>query len=138
MGGKISVKSKVKQGSIFLFTVIIKYKGEDTLSHQVVDYNVKSSSSNITLEAPVQEAEIEGRGNGEPKMPDSESISNNKSENPVPKNGKRLLLVEDNDMNRKVDLDHPDWIVWVDVVGRQTAISLLRPEEIFSLGLPHP
>jgi tRNA acetyltransferase TAN1 len=42
------------------------------------------------------------------------------------------------DIHRKVDLNHPDWIVWVDVVGRQTAISLLKPEEIFSLGLPHP
>jgi tRNA acetyltransferase TAN1 len=42
------------------------------------------------------------------------------------------------DIEQKVDLDHPDWIVWVDVVGRQTAISLLRPEEIFSLGLPYP
>jgi tRNA acetyltransferase TAN1 len=41
-------------------------------------------------------------------------------------------------INQRVDLSHPDWIVWVDVVGRQTAISLLRPGEIFSLGLPHP
>jgi tRNA acetyltransferase TAN1 len=39
-------------------------------------------------------------------------------------------------MERTVNLDHPDWIVWVDVVGRETAISLLRPTEIFSLGLP--
>lgn len=40
------------------------------------------------------------------------------------------------DIPRKVNLRNPDWIVWVDVIGRQTAISLLRPEEIFSLGLP--
>jgi tRNA(Ser,Leu) C12 N-acetylase TAN1 len=38
------------------------------------------------------------------------------------------------DIERKVDLDHPDWIVWVDCVGWRTAVSLLRPEEIFSLG----
>jgi tRNA acetyltransferase TAN1 len=42
------------------------------------------------------------------------------------------------DIARKVELNHPDWIVWVDVVGRRTAISLLKPEDIFSLGLPHP
>jgi len=41
-------------------------------------------------------------------------------------------------IDRQVDLNHPDWIIWVDVIGRWTAISLLRPDEIFSLGLPHP
>ena len=41
-------------------------------------------------------------------------------------------------IDRKVNLSRPDWIVWVDVVGLRTAISLLRAEDIFSLGLPHP
>ena len=40
-------------------------------------------------------------------------------------------------IDRKVRLDNPDWIVWVDVVGREAAISLLRPTEIFSLNLSH-
>jgi tRNA acetyltransferase TAN1 len=40
------------------------------------------------------------------------------------------------DIERKVNLSHPDRIVWVDVVGRQTAISLLKPDEIFSIGMP--
>jgi tRNA acetyltransferase TAN1 len=35
-------------------------------------------------------------------------------------------------IDRKVDLTHPDKIVWVDVIGRETAISILTPEEIFS------
>lgn len=39
-------------------------------------------------------------------------------------------------IDRKVDLRNPDWIVWVDVVGNETAISLLKPGDIFSLGLP--
>lgn len=38
-------------------------------------------------------------------------------------------------IDRKVDLSHPDKIVWVDVVGRKTAISVLKPEEIFSVML---
>ncbi len=33
---------------------------------------------------------------------------------------------------RKVDLSHPDWLVWVDVLGNRTAVSLLRPADIFS------
>lgn len=41
------------------------------------------------------------------------------------------------DIEPKVDLSNPDCILWVDVIGRQTAISLLKPEEIFSLGLSH-
>lgn len=40
-------------------------------------------------------------------------------------------------IDQKVNLDNPDWLVWVDVLGRDTALSLLRPDEIFSLNLPH-
>jgi SagB-type dehydrogenase family enzyme len=36
-------------------------------------------------------------------------------------------------IDRKVDLDHPDRLVRVDVVGEQVAVSVLRPDEIFSL-----
>lgn len=42
------------------------------------------------------------------------------------------------DITRKVDLTRPDWTIWVDVLGPRTAVSLLKPGEIFSLGLPHP
>lgn len=35
-------------------------------------------------------------------------------------------------IDRKVDLSNPDKIVWIDVLGRQTAIAVLKPEEIFS------
>jgi len=41
-------------------------------------------------------------------------------------------------IDRKVDLGHPDRILWIDVLGRETAVSLLRSGEVFSLGLPHP
>jgi tRNA(Ser,Leu) C12 N-acetylase TAN1 len=36
-------------------------------------------------------------------------------------------------IDRRVDLGHPDWIIWVDVVGRQTAVSLLKPQDVFSI-----
>lgn len=39
-------------------------------------------------------------------------------------------------IDRKVDLDHPDKLVRVDILGRQTAISVLRPGEIFSTTAP--
>jgi tRNA(Ser,Leu) C12 N-acetylase TAN1 len=39
-------------------------------------------------------------------------------------------------IDRKVDLDHPDRIVRIDVVGPRTAISVLRPDEVFSTGRP--
>jgi tRNA(Ser,Leu) C12 N-acetylase TAN1 len=39
------------------------------------------------------------------------------------------------DIDRKVDLSHPDWIVWVDVLDGETAISLLKPQDIFSIGV---
>lgn len=37
-------------------------------------------------------------------------------------------------IRQKVDLGRPDVIVRVDVVGRRTAISLLKPDEVFSIG----
>jgi tRNA(Ser,Leu) C12 N-acetylase TAN1 len=40
------------------------------------------------------------------------------------------------DIDRKVDLGNPDRIIWVDVIGPETAISLLSPEEIFSITRP--
>ncbi len=41
-------------------------------------------------------------------------------------------------IHRTVDLTNPDWIVRVDVLGQQTAVSLLRPDEVFSIGSPYP
>lgn len=37
------------------------------------------------------------------------------------------------DIDRKVDLSHPDKIVWVDVIGNETAVSVLKPDEVFSV-----
>jgi tRNA(Ser,Leu) C12 N-acetylase TAN1 len=42
------------------------------------------------------------------------------------------------DIDRKVDLDNPDRIIWVDIIGPETAISLLSPDEIFSITRPVP
>lgn len=39
-------------------------------------------------------------------------------------------------IDRKVDLDHPDKLVRIDILGRQTAVSVLRPGEIFSTTAP--
>jgi tRNA(Ser,Leu) C12 N-acetylase TAN1 len=36
-------------------------------------------------------------------------------------------------LDRKVDLDHPDKLVRLDVVGKRTALSVLRPGDIFSV-----
>ena len=36
-------------------------------------------------------------------------------------------------IDRKVDLNHPDKLVRIDVLGNQTAISVLRPSDMFSV-----
>jgi tRNA acetyltransferase TAN1 len=36
-------------------------------------------------------------------------------------------------INRKVDLEDPDWIVLVEVIGEVTGLSILRPEDILSV-----
>mgnify|MGYP005848806497 FL=1 len=40
-------------------------------------------------------------------------------------------------IDRTVNLDRPDWLVRVDVLGPRTAVSVLRPGEVFSLGARH-
>lgn len=39
-------------------------------------------------------------------------------------------------IDRRVNLDRPDKLVRVDIVGRQTAVSVLRPGDIFSVNAP--
>jgi tRNA acetyltransferase TAN1 len=36
-----------------------------------------------------------------------------------------------NEIHNKVDLENPDWILLVEVIGRQTGISLIKPYQIF-------
>ncbi|MEM2340573.1 MAG: THUMP domain-containing protein [Candidatus Bathyarchaeia archaeon] len=36
-------------------------------------------------------------------------------------------------IDRKVDLENPDWIVLVEVIGTITGLSILRPDEILSV-----
>lgn len=48
-----------------------------------------------------------------------------------------IVLYLTKELTGEVNLDNPDKIIWVDVLGRKTAISLLQPEDIFSLNLPH-
>jgi tRNA acetyltransferase TAN1 len=40
------------------------------------------------------------------------------------------------DIDRRVDLRAPDWILRVDMLGPLTAISLLKPDETFSIRAP--
>ena len=35
-------------------------------------------------------------------------------------------------IDRKVNLSQPDKIVWIDILGNDTAVSILKPDEIFS------
>ena len=35
------------------------------------------------------------------------------------------------DISRKVNLSQPDKIIWLDVIGNETAVSKLKPDEIF-------
>lgn len=35
-------------------------------------------------------------------------------------------------VDRKVDLDDPDWVVLVEVVGEEAGVSVVRPDQVFS------
>ena len=36
------------------------------------------------------------------------------------------------EIDNKVDLENPNWVVLVEIVGRWTGISVLKPNQIFS------
>ena len=38
-------------------------------------------------------------------------------------------------IDRRVNLTNPDKIVWIDIIGRRTAVSILEPNDIFSVVL---
>ena len=40
------------------------------------------------------------------------------------------------DIPQKVELGNPDWSLYVNVVGEESAISLLKQDEVFSVGRP--
>lgn len=44
-----------------------------------------------------------------------------------------IVMALAKDIDRKVNLSHPDKIVWIDVIGNETAVSVLKPDEIFSV-----
>jgi tRNA acetyltransferase TAN1 len=41
-------------------------------------------------------------------------------------------------VDRKVNLENPDWIVLIEVLGGVTGVSVLRPSQILSLGKTEP
>ena len=36
-------------------------------------------------------------------------------------------------IDRKVDLEHPDWIVLIEIVGRYTGVSVVRPDALLNI-----
>ena len=36
-------------------------------------------------------------------------------------------------INRKVDLEHPDWVILIEIVGKYTGISVVRPDALLNI-----
>jgi len=36
-------------------------------------------------------------------------------------------------IDRRVDLEHPDWVVLIEIVGRYTGVSVIRPEALLNI-----
>jgi tRNA acetyltransferase TAN1 len=43
-----------------------------------------------------------------------------------------IIATVGSEINNRVDLENPDWIVLVEIIGKLVGISVLRPKEIFS------
>lgn len=46
---------------------------------------------------------------------------------------KDIIEAAAGDLNRRVDLKNPDWILQIEVLGRLTGISLLKPSDILAV-----
>lgn len=48
---------------------------------------------------------------------------------------KRSQLVEEiaADIHNPVNLKNPDWIVWIEIIGNSTGISILKPDDVLSV-----
>ncbi len=46
--------------------------------------------------------------------------------------GPEIIKETANHISRKVDLDNPDWIVLIEIVGSMTGVSVIKPEAILS------
>jgi tRNA acetyltransferase TAN1 len=45
---------------------------------------------------------------------------------------KEIISAVTSDIDRKVSLDNPNWIIWIQIVNRLAGISILRSNQIFS------
>jgi tRNA acetyltransferase TAN1 len=43
-----------------------------------------------------------------------------------------IIATVGSEIDNRVDLENPDWIVLVEIIGKLVGISVLRPNEIFS------
>ena len=46
---------------------------------------------------------------------------------------KDIIEAAAGDLNRRVDLKNPDWILQIEVLGRLTGISLLKPNDVLAI-----
>ncbi len=46
---------------------------------------------------------------------------------------REIVLAIASRITNKVDLDYPDWIILVEILGKKTGISVLRPEHLLSI-----
>jgi tRNA acetyltransferase TAN1 len=46
---------------------------------------------------------------------------------------RELIEAAASQIARKVDLEDPDWVVLIEVVGRETGVSVVRPDKVLSI-----
>ena len=67
------------------------------------------------------------------KIPEDESFRITVEKRHTPLSSSEIIEAAAKNINRRVDLRNPDWIVLVEVIGAYTGISVLKPGQILSL-----
>lgn len=45
---------------------------------------------------------------------------------------KEIIDITTENLTQSVNLDHPEWIIMIQIIGKYTGISVLRPDQIFN------
>ncbi len=67
------------------------------------------------------------------KIPEDQSFRITVEKRHTSLSSSEIIEAAAKNINRRVDLKNPDWIVLIEVVGAYTGISVLKPDQILSL-----
>ncbi|MEW5840514.1 THUMP domain-containing protein [Nitrososphaera sp.] len=99
-----------------------------------VRYILRALPVEKVVPAPVELEDIQGAAGelASKKMGTDETFRITVEKRHSPLHSREIIDYVAEAIKRKVNLDNPDWIVLVEIIGRHAGVSVLRPGQMFS------